>query len=130
MGISPTPEVFQWKLNQELEGFPSIKIVADDILVIGKGDDKEKVIHDHDAKLQQLLNRCQERNIKLNSDKIQLRRMEVPYFGHLLSSEGLRPDPEKKGQESAGETNGEEDCLRNLRKGDPLGTYISKMPWS
>ncbi|KYO20492.1 hypothetical protein Y1Q_0004224 [Alligator mississippiensis] len=95
MGISPTPEVFQWKLNQELEGLPGIKIVADDILVIREGDDKEKVIRDHDAKLQQLLNRCRERNIKLNANKIQLRRPEVLYIGHLLTLEGLWPDPEK-----------------------------------
>ncbi|KYO21202.1 hypothetical protein Y1Q_0001473 [Alligator mississippiensis] len=85
MGISPALEIFQQKLNQELEGLPGIKIVADDILIIGE-EDKEEAIHDHDAKLQQLLNRCQERNIKLNADKIQLRRTEVPYIGHLLVS--------------------------------------------
>ncbi|KYO47284.1 hypothetical protein Y1Q_0019991 [Alligator mississippiensis] len=78
MGISPALDVFQWKLTQELKGLPGIEIVNDDILLLGEGDDKEEAIRDHDAKLQQLLNRCRERKITLDADKIQLRRTEIP----------------------------------------------------
>ena len=39
--------------------------------------------------------RCQERNVKLNKDKMKLRYSEVPYVGHLLTDKGLKPDPDK-----------------------------------
>lgn len=61
--------------------------------MVGDGDSKEEAIQDHDAKLQQLLNRFREQNIKLNSNKMKLRRSEVPYTGHLLTLAGLGSDP-------------------------------------
>ena len=32
---------------------------------------------------------------RLNPDKIQLRRQQVPFIGHLLTDKGLVADPEK-----------------------------------
>lgn len=37
MGISPAPEVFQRKLMQALEGLPQVYIIADDVLIMGEG---------------------------------------------------------------------------------------------
>ncbi|XP_052396170.1 uncharacterized protein K02A2.6-like [Carassius gibelio] len=95
MGISPAPEVFQRKLNQALEGLRGIYVIADDILITGEGETLEQANQDHDNKLRRLLNRCREKNIKLNAEKFQLRKSEVPYIGHLLTADGLRVDPEK-----------------------------------
>uniref|UniRef100_A0A8C7IGR1 ribonuclease H n=1 Tax=Oncorhynchus kisutch TaxID=8019 RepID=A0A8C7IGR1_ONCKI len=95
MGISPAPEIFQRKLNQAMEGLPGVKIIADDILIVGEGDNDEAVTLDHDKNLRMLLDRCRKLNIKLNSEKLQLRLKEVPYTGHLLTSEGLKVDPGK-----------------------------------
>lgn len=37
-----------------------------------------------------------EKNLKLqNKDKIRLGLKEVPFIGHLISREGLKPDPTK-----------------------------------
>ncbi|KAG1933981.1 retrotransposable element [Pimephales promelas] len=95
MGISPAPEVFQPRLTQALEGLPGIRIIADDILICGEGDNDETAEKDHDEKLRQLLERCRKRNIKLNFNKLKLKQKEVPYIGHRLTSEGLKIDPEK-----------------------------------
>ncbi len=95
MGISPAPEVFQRKLNQALEGLQGIYVIADDILITGEVETLEKANQDHDDKLRALLNRCRENNIKLNAEKLQLRRSEVPYIGHLLTADGLSVDPKK-----------------------------------
>ncbi|KAL1252058.1 hypothetical protein QQF64_019854 [Cirrhinus molitorella] len=95
MGISPAPEVFQRKLSQALEGLQGIYVIADDILITGEGETLERANQDHDDKLRALLNRCKVKNIKLNAEKFQLRRSEVPYIGHLLTTDGLRVDPEK-----------------------------------
>ncbi|KAK5868930.1 hypothetical protein PBY51_009902 [Eleginops maclovinus] len=50
---------------------------------------------DHVAKVRQFLNRCREKNIKLNADNFRLRRQEVPNIGHLLTADGLKIDPDK-----------------------------------
>ncbi|KAL6471864.1 hypothetical protein MHYP_G00205140 [Metynnis hypsauchen] len=82
MGISPAPEVFQHRLTQALDGLPGVHTIADDILIIGEGENEEGAVRDHDVKLRKLLDRCRERNIKLNAEKFKLRQSEVPYIGH------------------------------------------------
>ncbi|PFX12858.1 Retrovirus-related Pol polyprotein, partial [Stylophora pistillata] len=93
--ISPTPELFQQKLDQNLEGLPGVHRIFDDLLITGKGPTLSAATQDHDKNLRGLLERCQERNIKLNRDKFMFKCSQVPFIGHLLTSEGLKPDPQK-----------------------------------
>ena len=51
-------------------------------------------IKDHDRNLS-FLQRCDECGVHLNSYKLQLRKKEVRFIGHLATCEGLRPDPSK-----------------------------------
>lgn len=95
VGISPAPEIFQRKLNQAMEGLPGVKLIADDILLVGEGDNDEAATLDHDKNLKMLLDGCRKLNIKLNPEKLQLRLKEVRYIGHLLTSEGLKVEPGK-----------------------------------
>ena len=94
-GISPAPKYFQQKLDQNLQGLPGIYRIADDLLITGQGDTKEGADKDHDANLVQLFQRCRERNIKLNKAKFNFKCQQVTFIGHLLSSEGVEPDPRK-----------------------------------
>ena len=48
----------------------------------------------HNARLQTFLQRCREKGIKLNK-KLKLLCKEIPYMGHLVTADGLKPDPEK-----------------------------------
>ena len=91
-GITPAPEYFQQKLDQNLEGLKGTFKIADGILVIGQGDDPEK---DHDENLRNLLERCRDRNIKLNPKKVVYKADTVPFIGHLLTKNGVKPDPSK-----------------------------------
>jgi len=95
MGISPAPQIFQAKLQQALEGLKGVESIADDILVFGCGDTQEEADFDHDRNMIALLERCRERNIRLNGEKLQLRRPSTTYMGHELTSQGLRPDRRK-----------------------------------
>ena len=54
----------------------------------GCGKSKEEAVKNHDA-------RCRERNLKLNREKLQLKCTETPFIGHVLTSEGIKPDPGK-----------------------------------
>ena len=65
------------------------------ILVFGCGEDDMLAKLDHDKHLNALLERCSEKGIKINEDKIKLRMKEVTYMGHKISADGLRVDPEK-----------------------------------
>ncbi len=71
MGISPAPEVFQRLLNQALKGLQGMHIIADDVLITGEGETVEMAYKDQDRKLRLFLDRCRQKNIKLNADKIQ-----------------------------------------------------------
>jgi hypothetical protein len=94
-GISPAPEYFQQFLEQEIENLSGVRTVADDIIIYGEGDTVEAATVDHDRKLKEFVDRCRKRNIKMNKDKFMLREKDMPYIGHLLTAEGVKPDPEK-----------------------------------
>ena len=55
----------------------------------------QEIIIDHDKKLLAVLDRCQVKGIKLNSEKMQFRRSQVNYMGHLITVPGLQIDPHK-----------------------------------
>jgi hypothetical protein len=96
-GISSAPEEYQRRQDQTVEGLPGVGSIIDDILIYGEGDTEEEAITDHDVKFRTLMERCKERNLKLNKDKLSLKMKEVKFIGHLITSKGLKPDPEKVG---------------------------------
>ena len=69
--------------------------MVDDFVVVGFGDTLEDAVRDHDHNLEAFLQRCVARGIRLNSNKVQLRRQEVPFIGHVATDKGLRADPTK-----------------------------------
>lgn len=78
-----------------IEGLQGVEVVADDFVVVGRGETTNEARKDHDMNLEALLQRCAEKKVKLNPDKIKLRMKEVPFIGHVATSEGLRVDPSK-----------------------------------
>ena len=94
-GISSAPEEFQRRLHECLEGLENIAVIADDVLVYGSGETQAEAEASHDAAFSALLSRCRGRNLKLNAAKLRYKLPSVTYMGHVFSSEGLSPDPEK-----------------------------------
>jgi len=92
-GICSAPEVFQRKMHELIEGLCGVEVVADDFVAIGRGSTIEEASKDHDRNLGGLLQRCHERGVKLNADKIKFKMTEVPFIGHVATSEGLSIDP-------------------------------------
>ena len=68
--------------------------IADDTLNVGRGDTMEEANVDHEN-LSVFLDRCHERRIRLNPDKLDFKKEEVKFTGHILTSNGLKVDPEK-----------------------------------
>ncbi|PFX11501.1 Retrovirus-related Pol polyprotein [Stylophora pistillata] len=94
-GISSAPEVFQRKMHELIEGLTGIEVVADDFIAVGYGETYEEASRDHDRNLLAFLERCDERNVRLNPEKIKLRQSEVLFIGHVASDKGLQVDPAK-----------------------------------
>ena len=94
-GISPAGEIFQQRLDQAIDGLDGVRTVADDILITGNGITMQDAAADHDEKLKKLFERCRAKQIKLNSDKIELKKTSMPYIGHILTSNGVKADPSK-----------------------------------
>ena len=94
-GICSAPEIFQRRMHELIEGLIGVEVVADDFVVVGRGQTEESAIHDHDKNLEALLLRCEERGVRLNADKLKLRMPEVPFIGHVATGQGLCVDPAK-----------------------------------
>ncbi|CAB4040527.1 Transposon Ty3-G Gag-Pol poly [Paramuricea clavata] len=94
-GLTSAPEEFQQRQHRVIENLPGVVAIHDDILVIGNGATREEAQRDHDVKVHALMRRCREKNTTLNADKVKLSCNEVTFMGHLLTDEGLKPDPDK-----------------------------------
>ena len=63
--------------------------IADDILVFGETYEEFK-----DSVLR-FLDHCVEKDLHLNADKSKLNCDALPFFGHLMTKDGVKPDPKK-----------------------------------
>ena len=63
--------------------------MMDDILVYGRDEGE------HEERLQRVLQRLERSGMTLNEDKCQFRVKEILFLGHLITEEGIRPDPNK-----------------------------------
>ena len=88
-GIKFAPEMYQRAMDEMLEGIDHAYTIMDDILIAGRD------IAHHNSVLQQVLHRAKSYNLKLNFDKVRVQKPQVLYVGHIISTQGLKPDPEK-----------------------------------
>ena len=90
-GLTGAPATFM-RLMDKIFGdqqFQSVLIYLDDILVFGKTFEETL------ARLDMVLTRLTEHNLKVKPGKCQLFKEKLKYLGHIVSSQGIRPDPEK-----------------------------------
>ena len=64
-------------------------VIVDDVKI--HGEDKIS----HDQNLIQVLNQCRRIGLKLNLDKCIFKSTSIPFFGHVISDQGVKPDPKK-----------------------------------
>ena len=84
-------DMFQHKIDKTFNDMPNVFGIADDILVIGYNKDGT----DHDEAVYKVLKQCQDVNLKLNKEKCHFRCTSIPFFGGVLSRQGIQPDPQK-----------------------------------
>ena len=94
-GRNVSSEIFQKKLFQCLDGLTGRHCVADDSMITGRGETENDALKDHNNKLIALMKRCRDVGIRLNPDKMILRPIHAPFLGHIITADGLKPDPDK-----------------------------------
>ena len=88
-GISSGSEKFQKSMSQILEGLEGVQCNIDDVLIHAATQSQ------HDTVLQQVLERLSTAGVTLNSAKCEFNTKQIKFLGHIISPEGIRPDPEK-----------------------------------
>ena len=88
-GLKIASDVFQERLDRVLRLLKGVHGIADDILTHGETEIQ------HDGRLLTLLETARMNNLSLNPDKIQFKSTDCKFFGHRLTPEGLKLDPEK-----------------------------------
>ena len=89
MGLSNATDRFETCIWEILQGLNGCTNIADDVLVFDTtyGEFKTNVLA--------FLDRCVQEDMHLNPDKVKIDCQEVPFFGNILSKEGLSPDNKK-----------------------------------
>ena len=82
-------EIFQRKLNEALERLDGTFTLADDIIIAGQGETEEEAFDDNKSKIQKVTDRCKERNVMLNADKIVVGLKVISFHGYTINSVGI-----------------------------------------
>ena len=90
MGIAGSPDIFQSKMTELMATLEFVRAYIDDLLCITKG-----TLEDHLAKLDLVLSRLQDANLKVNARKSNFCAIETEYFGYILSRDGIKPQPKR-----------------------------------
>jgi len=93
-GLNVSSEIFQRRLNEALSDLEGIFTIADDIIIVGCGNDETTAQKDNDEKLTKLYKRCEESHIVLNEEKKDM-GPEITFHGHRITPQGIKPDDAK-----------------------------------
>ena len=63
--------------------------------VAGYGETDSEALLNHDQNVVRLLEQAKQVNLKLNKSKVKVQHAEVKFMGHVISKDGLKPDPDK-----------------------------------
>ncbi|CAG9133440.1 unnamed protein product [Plutella xylostella] len=91
IGLKNAPSTFQKLMNTCLSGLQGTRcfVYLDDIVIYSHD------LQTHIDNLSAVFERIRQFNLKLQPDKCEFLRKEVAYLGHVISDEGVKPNPDK-----------------------------------
>ena len=89
MGSTPATGILAEALRPIFSDQENVHVIQDDVIVGGK-DKKE-----HDRALWRLCKSIQESGMTLNLDKCIIGKTQIPWWGMIITDEGMKPDPTK-----------------------------------
>ena len=90
-GLKNAPATFQRVMDQVLTGLQGIELFVymDDIVIYATS------LEEHSRKLKSLLGRLKTAGLALQPEKCYFLKREIAYLGHVITQEGVKPDPKK-----------------------------------
>lgn len=90
-GLKNAPATFQRVMDNILRGLQNEKcaVYLDDIIIYSTS------LQEHIEKLKSVFDRLRESNFKIQLDKSEFLKKEVAYLGHIVTPEGVKPNPNK-----------------------------------
>lgn len=90
-GLKNAPSTFQRVMDNILVGIQNERclVYMDDIIIYSP------TVHEHISRLTEVFKRLRNANLKIQPDKCEFLRKEVAYLGHLITKEGVKPNPDK-----------------------------------
>ena len=89
-GLAQAPAYFQALINKVLEGLHKIAVTyLDDIIIFSKNEEQ------YLEHLRIIFQRLKEAGLKLKRSKCDFMKAQIQHLGHLISSSGIQPLPEK-----------------------------------
>ena len=116
-GLVCAQDVFQKKVDETFGNLDGVTGIADDIVVFGRTEEE------HDRNLRAVLERARQTGLRFNPDKMIVKCSQIPFFGNILSADGLHADPSKISAIQAME---EPKDLKELQTFLGMANYLSK----
>jgi hypothetical protein len=88
-GVSPAPEVFHRIVADLISDLPGVIHYIDDILIMAM------TRAEHDRLVALVLRRLSDVGFAVNEAKTEFGKIRIPFLGHIVSGDGIRPDPTK-----------------------------------
>lgn len=90
-GLTNAPAAFQRRMNQILAKFIDkfVVVYLDNILIFSENHS------DHEKHVKEVLKVLDEASMILNMEKCKFFQHEIKFLGHIVSKDGIRPDPAK-----------------------------------
>lgn len=89
MGAKPASGELSKALMPVFGNIDGCHVIHDDLVVAGRSLDE------HNSILSSVMDRIQCHGLTLNPEKCIFRKTEIPFWGMIVSSEGIKPDPSK-----------------------------------
>jgi hypothetical protein len=90
MGLCNSPDIFQEKMNDLLDGLDTVRVYIDDILHVTKGS-----WEDHLEGLEEVFRRLRQAGLKVNAKKSNFGAHEMEHLGCNITRTGVQPIPKK-----------------------------------
>lgn len=91
MGLKNSPSTFQRVMDNVLKDLQNTicLVYLDDIIVFSTS------LQEHIINLEKVFQKLRESNFKIQLDKSEFLKLETAYLGHIISKDGVKPNPDK-----------------------------------
>lgn len=90
-GLKNAPATFQRLMNYVLRDYINkiCLVYLDDVIILGTS------LQEHCENIRKVFQKLLEYNLKIQLDKSEFMRKEVAYLGHVVTQDGIKPNPDK-----------------------------------